>query len=576
MFSPDLLTTWSTQLADRWAPTFAEFSFEGVEQSPAMLIFVAVSAMLVSVVLIPLMIRLAPWLGMVDAPNERKVHLAPIPRVGGIGIVVGALIPIALLLGSDPLVQCYLFGALVLFLFGAWDDRNESGHFFKFIGQFLAVVPLVWYGGLRVEHLPLLDSVTLPAAVAIPFTVVAMVGVINGVNHADGLDGLAAGEVLLSLIVIAFLAYLAGGSITLLIAMAVIGGILGFLRFNSHPAQVFMGDNGSQFLGFTLAFLAVRLTQYTNSALSPAVVALLIGLPVIDILGVFYLRAASGNNWFKASKNHIHHRLLGLGFTHHETVVVIYSIQALFVFGGWCLAYEPDGLILLLYVAAFAGIYAALTLLERGGWRVGQNGKGGFFPHWLDRGLVRNLFRRGAVAVILLLIPLYLVLVPALLTTVPRDFALVAAELAVVLLAEMLFVRRRPSILARGVVYIAALFSAYLYQEHSIPLFNGLIWPSWLFYGVLAVASGVAIRYSYEINFRTTPTDFLGLFLVLAVALLQFSGAVESGFMLLAVKFLVILYGCELLAMRARSQRNLLNFSALGGLTILAVRGLLP
>ncbi|HNL32689.1 MAG TPA: hypothetical protein PKN18_09660, partial [Pseudomonadales bacterium] len=164
----------------------------------------------------------------------------------------------------------------------------------------------------------------------------------------------------------------------------------------------------------------------------------------------------------------------------------------------------------------------------------------------------------------------------AVLTKVPRDFALVAAVLAVVLLAEMLFVRRRPSILTRGVVYITALFCAYLYQEHPAAFFQGAVWPGWLFYGVLALASGAAIRYSYEINFRTTPTDFLGLFLVLAVALFQFFGEDESGFMLLAVKFLIILYGCELLAMRARSQRNLLNFSALGGLVILAVRGLLP
>lgn len=552
-----------------------ESFFWSETQLSATLVFVAVGAMLVSVVLIPLMIRLAPALGMVDAPNERKVHLSPIPRVGGIGIVIGALIPIALLLGHEPLVQCYLFGALVLFLFGAWDDRTESGHFLKFIGQFLAVLPLVWYGGLRVEHLPLLESFTLPPSIAIPFTVVAMIGVINGVNHADGLDGLAAGEVLLSLIVIAFLAYVAEGNITLLISVAVIGGILGFLRFNTHPAQVFMGDNGSQFLGFTLAFLVVRLTQYTNNALSPAVVVLLIGLPVIDILGVFYLRASSGNNWFKASKNHIHHRLLARGFSHHETVVIIYTVQALFVLSGWYLAYEQDWLILLVYAAAFIGLYALITLLERRNWHVSSH-RQGVLPAWIGYDWLRSMAQYGAIAVIMVLIPLYLIMIPAMVERVPRDFALVAAVLALVLLVEMVFTRRKASILVRAVIYILALFSVYLYHEYPLPILGGALWPSWLFYGVLGLLSGITIRYSHEINFRTTPTDFLGLFLIIAVALFQFAGLVESAFMILTVKFLIILYGCELLAMRARSQRNVLNLSALVGLSIIAARGLLP
>src|SRR5262245_8207109 len=163
------------------------------------------TALVVSIAVIPMMIRLAPRLGMVDLPDARKVHLRPVPRVGGIGIALGALAAILVMAPQAGWVHFYVAGALVLIVFGALDDSREMGHYTKFVGQFLAVIPLVWFGDLWVSSFPFLAT-PLPAEIGKPFTAFAMVGVINAINHSDGLDGLAGGESLLSLACLAYLA----------------------------------------------------------------------------------------------------------------------------------------------------------------------------------------------------------------------------------------------------------------------------------------------------------------------------------------------------------------------------------
>ena len=292
---------------------------------------------MISLAVIPIMVRLAPRLGMMDIPDEdRKVHATPTPRVGGWGIIIGALIPVVTLAELNNTALCYLFGCIVLLIFGAMDDKREMGHYTKFIGQIIAVIPMIFIADLHVTALPFI-SYEFPTWLLQAFTMVAMIGVINAINHSDGLDGLAGGETLISLGAIALIAYLTpGDNLTIIIALASIGGLVGFLRYNTHPAIVFMGDGGSQFLGFTLGFLAVMLVEQSDTEISKTVVLLLLGLPVIDILTVLKKRAMSGSNIFRATRNHMHHRLLEVGFEHKESVVVIYSIHTLMVcFGIW-------------------------------------------------------------------------------------------------------------------------------------------------------------------------------------------------------------------------------------------------
>ena len=205
-------------------------------------LLIAMMAMAISMVIIPLMMRLAPVLGMIDAPDDRKVHTKPIPRVGGLGIVLGALVPMLVWLPFTDLTISIFLGTTILLVFGTWDDIAELGHYVKFTGQFLAAVCVVYYGDLYVSHFPLNNYETLPEFIGKPFTVIAIVGMINAINHSDGLDGLAGGESLISLSVIAYLAYVFDSHLMLVLCAATVGGIFGFLRFNSHPARVFMGD----------------------------------------------------------------------------------------------------------------------------------------------------------------------------------------------------------------------------------------------------------------------------------------------------------------------------------------------
>ena len=167
-------------------------------------LFIFFTALVVSVAIIPVMIRLAPRLGMVDLPDPRKVHTIPTPRVGGVGIVIGSLIPILLWVPLDNAIVAYLFGALILLVFGLWDDSRELGHYVKFIGQFVAVLAVVYYGDVYVKTLPFADLEPISPTIGKPFTVFAIVGMINAVNHSDGLDGLAGGLSVLSLSCIAY------------------------------------------------------------------------------------------------------------------------------------------------------------------------------------------------------------------------------------------------------------------------------------------------------------------------------------------------------------------------------------
>jgi UDP-GlcNAc:undecaprenyl-phosphate GlcNAc-1-phosphate transferase len=178
-------------------------------------LYTFIAAMVISMAIIPLMARLAPMLGMLDKPDPRKVHTIPIPRVGGVGIVVGTLVPLLLWGPMAPMQQAYIFGSLVLLIFGVWDDVRTLGHYTKFVGQFIAVLTIVYYGDVYITQLPFVqleDGGTVDM-IGKPFTVFALVGMINAVNTSDGLDGLAGGMSILSMCCLGYLSFLAQGAV---------------------------------------------------------------------------------------------------------------------------------------------------------------------------------------------------------------------------------------------------------------------------------------------------------------------------------------------------------------------------
>src|SRR3569832_892670 len=222
------------------------------------LFFSFLAAMLVTMALIPPLMRMATRLQIVDLPYERKVHCVAIPRVGGLAMVAGAILPLIVWLWSLPQVMGLLMGIIVIVTFGVWDDRADLDYRLKFAGQCIAAVG-GWWMGVRVEELPWIGEIA--PFWSLGFTVLALLAVTNAVNLADGLDGLAGGSTLLSLAAIAVLGYIANQMAVVLIALAVMGSILGFLRYNTHPACVIMGDGGRHYLGFSAGVLAIYAVQ---------------------------------------------------------------------------------------------------------------------------------------------------------------------------------------------------------------------------------------------------------------------------------------------------------------------------
>lgn len=531
------------------------------------------TALAISIALIPGAMRLAPRFGLVDKPDPRKVHAVPTPRAGGIGIVLGAIVPLLLFVPTDPLIASYLAGATVLLVFGLWDDAHELGHYVKFIGQFAAVLLIVLVGDLYVTQLPFVSEPLSPVA-GRAFTTFAMIGMINATNHSDGLDGLAGGLSAISLGAISFLGYEAGGERTLAISAAALGGIFGFLRYNTHPARVFMGDGGSQFLGFTLAFLVILLTQRRNTALSPAVVLLLLGVPIVDILAVFAQRIYWRMNWFRATKNHLHHRLLELGFHHYEAVSVIYAVQMFLVMCAMLLRYESDLLLTAVYLGTCLLMFAVIYGARHRGYRAHAGGGESGFTRAVESVKLhlagKTLLQGLATAILLVLLSF-----SALADMVPRDIGIGSLVLGPILAVYLLFFARADDLIGRVIIFVAVAFAVYVETRFgtSFEWWRGT--PEIVFFAIIGIATGVATRLESDAEFNATPTDFLVLFLVLAAGVLAWLQPERLALGAMAAKIAILFYAVELVQTRLARAPRALHFGSLAAFTILAVRGLL-
>jgi UDP-GlcNAc:undecaprenyl-phosphate GlcNAc-1-phosphate transferase len=341
-----------------------------------------------------------------------------------------------------------------------------------------------------------------------------------------------------------------------------------------------MGDSGSQFLGYTLGFLVILLTQEVDPDLSPAVVLLLLGLPVMDILVVLAKRARARVNLFRATRNHVHHRLLDLGFVHQESVIIIYSLQMVFVTSGVLLRYESNLLITVVYLLLCGAVFGILTLAERSGWRLNDrfknNGQTDVMAHDILRRILVVVPRRF----LSIGIPLYLLSVSLVVEQVPADFAKMSALVAGVLALEIFFGKAPRSIVRRALIYITAAFIGYL--GISFP-------PDWLmyfepvrnlFFVLTALAFAAAVKFSprrRKTEFVTTATDYLVVFCLIAVLTISKGNFWGNDGVMFVVQMIVIFYGCELLIMEKRDRWSGLSIASLLAAVILAVRGtLLP
>ena len=334
------------------------------------------TATLASAALTPAIRFLARHYGLLDhALSSRKVHGKPIPRMGGIAIVASFFAPLVALwfvnsevgrrFYEDPRHAVGLFaGGAIIAALGVYDDLRGSGAHIKFAVQF-GVAALMYWLGFRIDHIanPFGPPIEL-GFLALPFTMLWIAGVVNALNLIDGLDGLAGGVAFIAVASTFAVAFLNGSPLMLLFTATLAGSVLGFLFYNFNPATIFMGDTGSMFLGFVLATTAIQTNQKSTTAVALIVPITALAIPIADTLLAMLRRAARGAPLFSADRGHIHHRLLRLGLSHRQAVLVLYG--ACLLLGGSAVAMSFASKF---YVGGFLlalGAFAALSL-----WRLG-------------------------------------------------------------------------------------------------------------------------------------------------------------------------------------------------------------
>ena len=529
-------------------------------------------ALLVTMAGIIALVRLAtPWLP-VDLPGMRKIHSAPIPRIGGVAMAIGVFVAALAMTTLQAQDRWFLLACAIVAIFGALDDRLDLDYRLKFAGQLIAVVIVVTLGGVQVSSITLDDRILLPAYLSVPLTVLFLVGVTNAINLADGLDGLAGGTTFLCLCAIALLAKLGDTGTCATLALVFAGAVLGFLRFNTYPASVFMGDAGSQLLGFATGVLSVRATQGAATAVSAALPVLLLAFPLLDTLSVFVQRISEGRSPFSADKNHIHHRLLALGFRQYEAVAIIYLVQAGLFVGAYLLRYSSDLLIIGVVALFFLVTIAALQIASRAGWRARHPQSLMASLTRLRRG-VRHLPLASYLAIVFGLGIFATTIVAEVTTVLSRDIrTLLIALLALV--GFLLCVKRDTplNVIEKVALYVTATVLVYL-DTFVLPASKVHSTISWVAVSIMAVAVAIRLRLSYEKRFRLTPLDLIVLFMALVVPSVLGSLGLPHGGALAIAKLFVVYYAVEMLI--AQRQAMWMRVATASVLASLALRSLL-
>ncbi|KGF73353.1 glycosyl transferase [Neosynechococcus sphagnicola sy1] len=292
---------------------------------------------LVVLCITPLVRKVALKSGRVDLPNARKVHQGPMVRLGGVAIFAGVLFALLSVwaLGGFGLqataksneVWGVTIGGLACFLIGLADDLFGLSASVRLLLQAM-VAATAWYMGVHIDFLtiPFVGLVHLPDALSLIMTVIWLVGMANAINWIDGLDGLAAGVSGIAAVVMLITSLFMQQPAAALIAAALAGGALGFLRYNFNPAQIFMGDGGAYFIGFTLAGVGVIGLVKSLTTVAVVLPYVILAVPILDMSAVIVARLRRGKSPFVADKRHLHHRLLQAGISHRLTVLYIYVL----------------------------------------------------------------------------------------------------------------------------------------------------------------------------------------------------------------------------------------------------------
>jgi UDP-GlcNAc:undecaprenyl-phosphate GlcNAc-1-phosphate transferase len=284
---------------------------------------------LIAAGLTPLVKKLAIRVGATDVPNARKVHKTIMPRLGGLAFYIAFVVGMLIVRPDSSFTMPLMIGSVIIIATGILDDIYTLSPKLKIIGHLLAALVIV-QGGISVTFINLpFNGVLYLHWLSIPLTILWIVGITNAINLIDGLDGLAAGVSSIVLLTVAGLSLTEGNAFVFAVSTIVLGSTLGFLPYNFHPAKIFMGDTGSNFLGYVIAVLA--LLGFKNVTLFSLVVPIIIlAVPISDTLFAIVRRIVNKKPLTAPDKSHLHHCLLRFGFTQSQTVVLIYGMSALF------------------------------------------------------------------------------------------------------------------------------------------------------------------------------------------------------------------------------------------------------
>ena len=531
---------------------------------------------IVTILLMPIFINLACKLNVMDFPNDRKVHCDPIPRIGGVVMALGALAPILIWAPLDEFVKATMIGSGILVVFGFVDDLRGIGFRSKFGGQILAALIVVLYGGLKIKTLSVFTpgSFSLPDWVAIPFTVTVIVAVTNAINLSDGLDGLAGGITLLSFLCIGYLSYLDGFQQNEVMSVAMVGAIFGLLRYNTHPATVFMGDVGSQLLGFMAITLFLSLTRKYHET-TIILTLFIMGIPIIDTMCVIVQRVLKGRSPFVADQNHIHHKLMRLGLYHSESVLTIYLMHATLVCLGFIFRLKSPWFLMTFY-ALFSGLIIALiSIADANGWRISRY-------HFLDkivkgqlrvlkeeRAIIKFSFRAVEIGFIFLL--LFSCFLPS---HINIYFSFFSVALLFVILIAWQIKKEWAFNVIEVAIFLMIPFLIYLCERDVIYLADTILEKAYSFsFGLLIVFVLLTLKFSRRRGFKSTPMDFLIIFVAVVVPNLPDERIQSWQMGLVAAKIVVLFFTYEVLKGELRLDTKRLSVTGIMTLMVISIRG---
>ena len=306
-------------------------------------------AFIVSFMVTPYSIKIAEKIGAIDIPkDDRRMRKKSIPKLGGLAVITGFAISLIYLIsvmnieGSISLFDENSYfkkligvglGVIIITITGIIDDTKTLKPLQKLFGQALAAIVAVAFGiQISASDIPFIQNTELANEISMIVTVIWIIGITNAINLIDGLDGLSSGIALIScisLLIIFALNY--SPMIAILMITSLIGALVGFLPFNFSPAKTFIGDTGSNFLGYILSIVSILGVAKTYTAVVIALPMLVLGLPIFDVVWAIIRRMVKGKSIkaiFKADKGHLHHRLLAKGFSQKQAVLVMYAMSA--------------------------------------------------------------------------------------------------------------------------------------------------------------------------------------------------------------------------------------------------------